>query len=121
MVQLLRERAFLVETHEIGAGPVDIKSFDGLVIGSPVFGLGIKGVGPTEALARFVDSYCNDLSSIKVALFAVYKVRLGVTLDRMKGMIMGKGGTVVAALPYWFGRVENGEHMLPAECMVRIR
>ncbi len=121
MVEMLRHRAFLVDTHRIEDGPVDIEPYKGLVLGSPVFGLGLRGVGPTPELTRYVVDELPDLDERKVAVFCVHELRPGLTLDRMKGLVRERGGEPIAAWAYWLLRPRRGEHVIPAECMVRIR
>lgn len=120
MKELLEHRAFLVDVHRIQDGPVDVSPYRGLIIGSPSYGFGIRGAGPTQALQDFVAAL-PDLGGVKVAVFCVHRLRPGVTLDRMKGMIFEKGADFVAAQGYTLHRPELGEHILPTECMVRIR
>jgi len=121
MKEMLEHRAFIVDTWKVSDGPVDVTPYKGLVIGSPVFGLGLKGVGPTPELTRFVKDELPDLDEHKVAVFCVYELRPGLTLDRMKGLAFEKGAELVVAHAYWALRPSGGEHVLPAECMVRIR
>ncbi len=120
MKELLEHRAFAVDVHRIQDGPVDIDDYKGLVIGSPVFGLGIKGVGPTPELTKFIEDL-EDLDEKKVALFCVYETRPGTTFDRMKGLVLELGAEFVAAHGYWLLQPTKHEHIIPAECMVRIR
>jgi hypothetical protein len=120
MKELLEHRAFQVDTHAIAAGPVDIAPYRGLVIGSPVTGLGLRGAGPSEALSDYVDAL-PDLDEHKVALFCAYLTRPGNTFDRMKGMVLARGAQVVATHAYWLLQPARNEHVIPAECMVRIR
>lgn len=120
MKELLEHRAFTVDVHRIQDGPVDVTPYKGLILGSPCFGLGIKGVGPTEALQEYVKSL-PDLTGKKAAVFCVYELSPGTTLDRMKGMIFEKGADFVAAHAYSMLRPNRGEHILPTECMVRVR
>jgi hypothetical protein len=119
MKEMLEHRAFLVDVHRIQDGPIDVRAYRGLVVGSPVYGVGLRGVGPTEALTRFVQAL-PDLEGKKAAVFCVYPLRPGLTLDRMKGLMLEKGCELVAAHPYSLLR-PSGEHIIPAECMVRIR
>lgn len=120
MKELLEHRAFLVDVHRIQDGPIDISPYKGLILGSPTYGLGIRGAGPTQALQDFVAAL-PDLDGVKAAAFCVYRLRPGVTLDRMKGMIFEKGADLVTAQAYSALRPTEGEHILPTECMVRIR
>lgn len=119
MKELLEHRAFLVDTHRIQDGPRDIAPYAGLILGTPVRGLALRHAGPTPALEAYVRGL--DLSGKKVALFAVYDLRPGVVFDRMKGLIFEQGADFVAAHAYSRWRPTGGEHILPTECMVRIR
>lgn len=121
MRQLLEHRAFVVDEHTIDQGPVEVTAYAGLVIGSPVLGLGLRGAAPTPALADYVRDELDELDEHKVAVFCVHPVRPGFSLDRMKGMAFSKGAEVVAAHAYSVLRPHHGEHVLPTECMVRIR
>lgn len=120
MKELLEHRAFLVDVHRVQDGPIDIGPYRGIILGSPSHGLGIRGAGPTQALQDYVTAL-PDLDGVKVAAFCVYRLRAGVTLDRMKGMIFEKGADLVTAQAYSALRPAEGEHILPTECMVRIR
>ncbi|NOY28191.1 MAG: hypothetical protein GXP62_20190 [Oligoflexia bacterium] len=120
MKELLEQRAFAVDVHRIQDGPVDIAPYRGLVIGSPAFGLGIKGAGPTPELTAFIQAL-EDLDEKKVALFCVYQLRPGTTFDRMKGLVLELGADFVASHAYSLLRPHDMEHVIPAECMVRIR
>ena len=120
MKRLLEHRAFLVDTHRVADGPVDIKSYRGMILGSPVYGAGIRGVGPTPALTAFVEAL-PELDGMGVAAFCVYPIRPGTTLPRMKGLILARGGSFVASWAFWLLQPDRGAHILPTECMVRIR
>ena len=119
MKALLEHRAFQVDLRRITEGPVDPAPYRGLIFGSPVYGLGLKGVGPTEALTQYVQDL-PPLDGKKAAVFCAYTLRPGLTLDRMKGLAIEKGCELVAAHAYNRLRPQ-GEHIIPAECMVRIR
>lgn len=120
MKELLEHRAFLVDLHRVQDGTVDVAPYRGLIIGSPSFGIGLRGAGPTSALADYV-SALPDLDGKKVAVFCVYELSPGTTLDRMKGMVFEKGADLVVAHAYWLLKPRQGDHVLPTECMVRIR
>ncbi len=120
MKELLEHRAFLVDVHRVQDGPIDVTPYKGLILGSPSYGFGIRGAGPTQALQDAV-AEMPDLSGVGVAVFCVYRLRPGVTLDRMKGMVFEKGANLVVAQGYSLLKPAEAEHILPAECMVRIR
>ena len=120
LARLLEQRAFIVDTHDIADGPVALEDYTGLVVGSPVFGLGLRGVGPTHALTRYV----ADLPSLegrRVASFCVYASRPGNTLARMRQMLTAKGAELVVEQAFWVAAPKRDVHVIPTECMVRMR
>lgn len=121
MKEMLEDRAFEVDVHTVQEGPVDLSPYAGVVLGSPAFGLGLKGVGPTERLTRYVLDELDDWDELKAAVFCCPQVLPGLTVDRMKGLILEKGADFVAAHVYTRWDPTQGEHIIPAECMVRIR
>ena len=68
LVPLLAARGFSVETHRIQDGPIDISAFKGLILGSPVSGLGFKGAAPSDALLSMFKSWMIS-SGIKSLCF----------------------------------------------------
>jgi menaquinone-dependent protoporphyrinogen IX oxidase len=122
MKEMLEQRAFNVELMEIDGElrDIDPEDYDGLIIGSPVRGVGWKGAGPSEAVRAFID-HIEDLDELKVALFCVYEGHPGRTLDNMAALVEERGGELVVRKAYWMLRPTKDEHVIPAECMVRIR
>ena len=120
MREMLEHRAFDVDVHEVGAGGLDLAPYRGLVLGTPVTGLALRGAGPSARLRAWIEAL-PSLEGVPVALFCVYEVRPGTTFDRMKNLVLGKGGTVVAEQAFWVLAPRRDDHVIPAECMVRIR
>ncbi len=120
MKELLEERAFLVDTFELGSNTPDLDDYQGVVIGTPVRGLAVRDAGPSAAVAQFIEN-APGLDEKKVAIFCVYDVRPGAVFDRMKNLLNARGAEVVTEYPYWRLQPRDGEDGLPAECMVRIR
>lgn len=122
MVELLRHRAFEVDTLEIPSAPqaVDLADYQGLVLGTPALGLGLRGVGPSPRVSAFVAAQ-GGLEEQRVAVFCVYQVRPGYTLRNTAQLVRDAGGQVVVAQAYPWWAPQQEEHVLPAECMVRIR
>jgi len=120
MKQMLEHRAFVVDTHEVGQGPLELAPYRGLIIGTPVTGLGIRGEGPTRKLRAFLEQV-PDLDEHHVAIFCVYELRPGNTFDRMKNLLFEKGACFVAEHAFWVLQPHRDDHIIPAECMVRIR
>ena len=120
MREMLEHRAFQVDTHEVGDGPLDIDAYQGLIFGTPATGLGVRGQGPSHRLRSFIEEL-PDLDEHKVAIFCVYELRPGNTFDRMKNVLFEKGAQFVAEHAFWLVAPHRGDHIIPAECMVRIR
>ncbi|MCB9743219.1 MAG: hypothetical protein H6741_14355 [Alphaproteobacteria bacterium] len=123
MKQLLEDRAFEVDVMEItdDPQPVDLYECAGLVLGTPAFGLGWRGVGPTERVARWVKAQADELDEVRVAVFCVAQTRPGWTLRNTRQLVRDLGGEVVCSQAYAAWNPSHEEHVLPAECMVRIR
>jgi flavorubredoxin len=120
MKALLEHRGFVVDVHRIQDGPVDVTPYRGIVLGAPTFGVGLKDLPPTEALADYLDAI-DDIDEKSIAVFTVFRVWPGNSLERMKGLVLRLGAQFVAWHGYSLSRPEKGEHIIPAECMVRIR
>ena len=120
MKEMLEYRAFKVDVHEVGAGPLDIEPYDALVFGTPVTGLGLRGQGPSRPLREFIEQL-PDLDEKQVAIFCVYELRAGNSFDRMKNILFEKGAQFVAQQEFWFLLPTRYDHVIPAECMVRVR
>lgn len=117
--EMLEERAFEVDVHELGSGDLpDLGPYKGVVVGSPV--PGVRASEPTDKVKDFITN-AEDLDEKKVALFCVYGLRPGRVLDRMRGLVIERGAEVVVAHAYARLRPTEGEHVVPAECMIRIR
>lgn len=117
----LENRAFDVDSFELGALPdgLDIESYDGLILGFPVFGSGRDGA-PSQAILDFANSL-GDLDEIRVALFCVYQVWEGPSLLRFQSILENLGAEVPCSQAFWILRSKHRNHELPAEIMVRFR
>lgn len=122
MVRRLEQRAFQVDVFSLQDVPADVDPFDyaGLILGTPTFGLGWKGVGPTEALSEWVKAQ-GGLDDLRIAAFCVYQARPGNTLRNLRQLCLDEGADVVVSQAYGLLNLEEDAHVLPAECMVRIR
>lgn len=120
MREMLEHRAFQVETLVLdGSTPdLDLEAYDGLVLGMPASGLNPEQ--PTQKVQDFIAAV-DDLDEVRVALFCVYDARPGTCLDALAELVLDHGGEVVTGHPYWLLRPAKNEHVIPAECMVRIR
>lgn len=120
MKRMLEDRAFVVDTHEIDGAPVDVEAYRGIIFGTPVSGIGVRHGGPTQKVEDFIRGL-EGLDEKKVCVFAVYDVSLGSTFDKMKNQLIERGAEFVAEHGFWRMRPQAGEHIIPAECMIRIR
>ena len=120
MREMLEHRAFAVDTLVLdGQDPdVDLESYDGLVLGTPASGLGPDG--PTDRVKAFLE-LLEDLDEVRTAIFSVYDLRPGTCLDAFAELVLDLGGEVIAGHAYALWRPALREHVIPAECMVRIR
>lgn len=121
MKRMLEHRAFEVDVREVGDGPPDLSAYAGLILGTPVLGLGIKGAGPSSGVRRAIESFPADMEGKPVAIFCVYETRPGNTFDRMKNLLFQRNITFVAEHGFWVLQPHRRDHIIPAECMVRIR
>ena len=121
MKRLLADRGFLVDEVMLDPPPVDldVDSYAGLVLGVPVPGLGLRGGGLSPRMVRFVESL--DLEGVRVVLFCVYVLRPGTTLQAFRELLESKGAEVLVARELSALKPARDEHVIPAECMVRIR
>ncbi len=120
MREMLEHRAFRVDVHEVGRGAFDLAPYQGLVLGTPVTGLALAGAGPSAPLRAWLEGL-PTLAGLPVAIFCVYEIRPGATLDRLAARVRALGGEVVARQAIWVLAPRRDDHVLPAECMVRIR
>ena len=122
MKQLLEDRAFRVDEILLDPPPtsLDIEPYAGLVLGVPVPGLGLRGGGLSPRMVRFVESL-GDLDEVRVVLFCVYVFRPGNTLELLRELLESRGAEVIVARELSFLSPDRDEHVIPAECMVRIR
>ncbi len=120
MKELLEHRGFVVSTHRVQDGLVDVSEYRGIVLGAPTTGMGLKDLPPTDALADYLDEI-EDIDEKQIAVFTVYPVWAGNALERMKGLVLRLGARFVAWHGYPLSDLSKGEHVIPAECMVRIR
>lgn len=121
MKDMLEHRAFELDTFLIGSGPVpDLMPYKGIVLGTPVVGAGLRRNDPTAAVLAFLDE-ADGIDEKKLALFSVYRAWPGQALERLRGAVHERGGTVVVDHAYWMFAPERAEHVIPAECMIRIR
>ncbi len=120
--RLLEDRAFLVDAHVIGevAERVDLHGYDGLLLGTPSFGVGLRGAGPSDRVRAWVEAQ-GGLEEVRVATFSVFELRPGNTLRNTRQLVRDHKGEHIAGHAYWLLKPEHDEHVLPAECMVRIR
>ena len=121
---MLESRAFTVTRVALldEAGPLpDLGSARGVVLGfaDPAW-LGLRVGGVPPAVARFVDE-AEGLEERKVALFSVHRLRASDALGQLAARVERRGAQVVVTHSYDGWAPRRAEHVVPAECMVRIR
>ncbi len=117
MERMLVDRAFEVTVIPLAGAPTQLDGFDGVILGTPV---SLRRDGPTPAVLAWIDR-AEGLDERKVALFSTFWLRPGTSLQVLRHRLAELGVEVVVEFAYWLGKPEDGDHVLPAECMVRIR
>lgn len=120
MKQMLEERAFQVDSLPIDGPAPDLEDYHGVIVGAPVLGSGVRGAEVPPAVARFLET-AEGLDEKKVAVFSVFTALPGTMTDALEQKVGELGAEVVARYAYWRLRPQAGEHVIPAECMIRIR
>ena len=121
MRAMLEQRAFDVDVHALGDGPPpSLADARGVVIGSPVVGVGVRRLDPTPRVLRYLRE-AEGLAERRVACFTVARLRLGDSSARLRAAVRAVGADVVVDHGYLAWAPARDEHVLPAECMVRIR
>jgi menaquinone-dependent protoporphyrinogen IX oxidase len=120
MRQMLEERAFQVDTHVIGSGAVDLEPYAGVIVGAPVLRLGLRPASVPEAVVTFLAGL-EGLDEKKAAVFSVFTASPGTMVEALQEKLAEHGAEVVARYAYWRLKPDWGEHVVPAECMIRIR
>ncbi len=120
MKQMLEERAFVVDTHVIGGETPDLEPYAGVVLGAPMLGSGVRPATVPSSVDGFL-SAAEGFDEKKVAVFSVFTALPGTMTDALKQKVGELGAEVVAEYAYWRLRPQAGEHVIPAECMIRIR
>lgn len=120
MKQMLEERAFVVDTFVVGGAAPDLAAYHGVIVGAPTLGAGLRPAAVPAAVVDFLTA-AEGLDEKKVAVFTVFTALPGTMTDALRAKVQELGAEVVAAYPYWRLRPDGGEHVIPAECMIRIR
>ncbi|GEM_PF-1227307 len=124
-VEMLEARGFDAELLKLsGSVPDDLdfdpEEWDGLIVAAPVSGTGLRGGAPSPLILDFLDA-CDDLDELKVAVLTVYRLQPGKALEALEEKVGELGGDVICAHQLWLMRPTHEEHVVPAECMVRMR
>lgn len=117
MQTMLQDRGFAVTVATVESAPTDLEDFAGVVVGTPTT---LRGDGPSEAVLGWL-ARAEALDEKKVAIFSTFWALPGGALDKLRARLNEAGAEVVVEHAYWLARPAEGEHVLPAECMVRIR
>ena len=117
MIQMLEDRAFIVESRPLEDGALSVEDFDGIVLGTPV---GLRARGASERVLDWVGR-AQGIDERRVAVFSAFWIREAGAASALRRRVEETGAEVVVDVPYWLVRPDDGEQVLPAECMVRIR
>ena len=117
MEQMLKDRAFEVTRIPLAQAPTDLSDYDGVVLGTPVT---LRGAGPSAPVLDWV-ARAEGLDEKRVAIFSAFWALPGGALPALRARLHELGVEVVAEHGYWLARPDDGNHLLPAECMIRIR
>ncbi len=120
LVEMLTHRGFDVRSHRMQDGPVTLDGVRAVILGAPTFGLGIRSRAPREEFVEYVEAI-DGIDEVQIAVFTVYQTRPGDSLQRLKGLVLRVGAGFIAWHGYPKWDPSRGEHVLPAECMVRVR
>ncbi len=120
LVEMLGHRGFEVTVHDIADGPVQLNGCRAVLLGAPTFGFGVRERAPTDQFAAYVEAI-DGLDEVSMGVFTVYATRPGDALQRMKGLVLRTGARFIAWHGYPRWNLQKGAHVLPAECMVRVR
>ena len=117
---MLENRGFEVDVHRMQDGPVALDGHKAVLIGAPTFGAALRTRPPTDVFAAYVESI-EGLDEVQMGVFTVYGVRTADAVQRLKGLVLRVGARFIAGHAYSRWQPEKGAHILPAECMVRVR
>ena len=117
---LLENRGFIPHVHRMQDGPIQIGDNRAMLLGAPTFGFGIRERAPTADFADYVEAM-DGLDEVSIGVFTVYATRPGDSLQRLKGLVLRTGARFIAWHGYPRWNLSKGAHVLPAECMVRVR
>jgi hypothetical protein len=120
LTELLEHRGFVVSVHRFQDGPCPFDGHRAVLVGAPTFGLGLRNRAPSDDFANYVEAI-DGLDEVQIGVFTVYQAWSGDSLQRLKGLALRVGARFVAAHGYPRWNLTKGEHILPAECMVRVR
>ena len=121
LVTQLEDRAFVVEALALTeARDHGLSAYAGLVLGCPVPGVGLRRHGPSVLVEGWLQAQ-TELDQVRTALFSVGRLQAGHTLRNTRQRVRDLGGEVVITHHYSLLRPSHDSHVLPAECMVRIR
>ena len=119
-MESLTNRGFVTTVHRMQDGPIELEGQRAVLLGAPTFGLGVRDRAPTDQFAQYVEGI-EGLDEVSVGVFTIYATRPGDSLQRLKGLALRTGARFIAwhSFPRW--NLTRGAHILPAECMVRVR
>lgn len=122
MSEMLAPRGFVVRPNRMQDGPVELGDARVLMLGlgTPTFGLSIRSRASNDAFVEYAQAM-GGIEDVNIAVSTVCQTRPGDSLQRLKGLARRVGARFVAWPGYPRLNVSQGDHVLPAECMVRVR
>ena len=120
LTEMLANRGFHAKVHRMQDGPVEVAGYRAILLGAPTFGFGIRSRAPSEDFAAYVEAL-EGLDELSIGVFTVFASRPGDSLQRLKGLVLRTGARFIAWHGYPRWNLSKGAHVLPAECMVRVR
>jgi aspartate-semialdehyde dehydrogenase len=120
MKQMLEERAFSVDTLVLGGEIPDLEPYHGVILGAPDLGPPMREPVLPESVAKLL-AEGEGIDEKKIGVFTVFGLLPGRMSQLLRAKAAETGAEVVAEYAYWRLRPQGGEHVIPAECMIRIR
>jgi hypothetical protein len=122
LVAMLEARGFVVTKTALGMAPVpDTGAFRGVVLAVEDPGmLGLRDHGLPPAVEAFVRD-TPGLDALPLAILTVHRVRRGPLADTLRGAAEARGVRIAVVHAMRAGAPGRDAHVVPAECMVRMR
>lgn len=122
LVGMLEDRAFVVTRVALGRDPVpDPATFRGVVLAVEDPGLlGLRDHGPPAPAEAFLRD-TPGLDAVPLALLTLHRLRGGQLGGRLRTLAESRGVRIAVVHAMRVGAPHRDAHVVPAECMVRMR